>query len=437
MQSLSHLKHSPLEWVPSLYFAMGLPFVVLNMVSAVLYKDLGISDAQIAFWTSLIMWPWTIKFLWSPFLELYRTKKFWVVGSQLLSGVLFGVAALSLQLPLFFSVSVAVFAVVAFSGATHDIAADGVYMSELSPASQAKYIGWQGAFYNLAKLVATGGLVWFAGWLYEGFSADGASSYDASVGSWTVVLLLLCVTLVALGLYHLRALPSGGSASEGRSLRDGLSGLREVIGAFFTKRHIWYYIAFIILYRLGEGFVMKIVPLFLNAPLDNQGLGLTEQQIGLYYGTFGVIAFVVGSILGGYFIAWLKLRRALFPLITIFNIPFVVYALLAWFQPASPLLICGGIVFEYFSYGFGFVGLTLFIMQQVAPGPHKMAHYAFGSSLANLGVMLLGMASGWLCDQVGYHRFFLWALMATIPIFLIAWRIPFAHPDTEEGAAHR
>ena len=250
---------SPLRWVPSLYFAMGLPFVVLNMVSAVLFKDLGISDAQIAFWTSLIMWPWTIKFLWSPFLELYRTKKFWVVGSQLLSGVLFGVAALSLQLPLFFSVSVAVFAVVAFSGATHDIAADGVYMSELSPASQAKYIGWQGAFYNLAKLVATGGLVWLAGWLYEGFSTSGTASFDAYVRSWTVVLLILCVTLVALGLYHLRALPSGGSASEGRSLRDGLSGLREVIGAFFTKRHIWYYIAFIILYRLGEGFVMKIV----------------------------------------------------------------------------------------------------------------------------------------------------------------------------------
>lgn len=267
---------SPLRWVPSLYFAMGLPFVVLNMVSAVLYKDLGISDAQIAFWTSLIMWPWTIKFLWSPFLELYRTKKFWVVGSQLLSGVLFGVAALSLHLPLFFSVSVAVFAVVAFSGATHDIAADGVYMSELSPASQAKYIGWQGAFYNLAKLVATGGLVWLAGWLYEGFSADGASSYDASVGSWTVVLLLLCVTLVALGLYHLRALPSGGSASEGRSLRDGLSGLKEVIAAFFTKRHIWYYIAFIILYRLGEGFVMKIVPLFLKADTASGGLGAFE-----------------------------------------------------------------------------------------------------------------------------------------------------------------
>ena len=292
--------YSPLRWVPSLYFAMGLPFVVLNMVSAVLFKDLGISDSQIAFWTSLIMWPWTIKFLWSPFLELYRTKKFWVVATQLLSGVLFGVAALSLHMPTFFSVTVAVFAVVAFSGATHDIAADGVYMSELSTAAQAKYIGWQGAFYNLAKLVATGGLVWLAGWLYESFSADGTATFDASVRWWTVVLMILCATLVALGAYHLRALPSGGTASEHHSLREGLSGLKEVIAAFFTKKHIGYYIAFIILYRLGEGFVMKIVPLFLKADTASGGLGLTNQQIGLYYGTFGAGAFLLGSLLAGY-----------------------------------------------------------------------------------------------------------------------------------------
>lgn len=420
---------SPLRWVPSLYFAMGLPFVVLNMVSAVLYKDLGISDAQIAFWTSLIMWPWTIKFLWSPFLELYRTKKFWVVGSQLLSGVLFGVAALSLQLPLFFSVSVAVFAVVAFSGATHDIAADGVYMSELSPASQAKYIGWQGAFYNLAKLVATGGLVWLAGWLYEGFSADGASSYDASVGSWTVVLLILCVTLVALGLYHLRALPSGGSASEGRSLRDGLSGLKEVVGAFFQKKHIWYYLGFIILYRLGEGFVMKIVPLFLKADTASGGLGLTNQQIGLYYGTFGAGAFLLGSLLAGYYIAHRGLRRTLFILCCIFNIPFAVYALLAWLQPQSMWIVGGGIVLEYFGYGFGFVGLTLFMMQQVAPGRHQMAHYAFASGIMNLSVMLTGMASGFLSDLMSYRIFFLAVMLATIPAFVITRLVPFTYDD--------
>ena len=420
---------SPLRWVPSLYFAMGLPFVVLNMVSAVLYKDLGISDAQIAFWTSLIMWPWTIKFLWSPFLELYRTKKFWVVGSQLLSGVLFGVAALSLQLPLFFSVSVAVFAVVAFSGATHDIAADGVYMSELSPASQAKYIGWQGAFYNLAKLVATGGLVWLAGWLYEGFSTSGTASFDAYVRSWTVVLLLLCVTLVALGLYHLRALPSGGSASEGRSLRDGLSGLKEVVGAFFQKKHIWYYLGFIILYRLGEGFVMKIVPLFLKADTASGGLGLTNQQIGLYYGTFGAGAFLIGSLLAGYYIARRGLRRTLFTLCCIFNLPFGVYALLAWFQPSSMWLVGGGIVVEYFGYGFGFVGLTLFMMQQVAPGRHQMAHYAFASGIMNLSVMLTGMASGFLSDLMSYRIFFLAVMLATIPAFVITRLVPFTYDD--------
>ena len=422
-------KTSPLAWVPTVYFAMGLPFVVLNMVSAVMFKDMGISDARIAFWTSLIMWPWTIKFLWSPFLEIFRTKKFFVVTTQLLSGVLFGLAALALHMPHFFAVTVGVFAVVAFSGATHDIAADGVYMSELSTGDQARYIGWQGAFYNLAKLVATGGLVWLAGWLYEGFSADGASSYDASVGSWTVVLLILCGTLVALGLYHLRALPSGGSASEGRSLRDGLSGLREVIGAFFTKRHIWYYIAFIILYRLGEGFVMKIVPLFLKADTASGGLGLTNQQIGLYYGTFGAGAFLLGSLLAGYYIARRGLRRTLFTLCCIFNLPFGVYALLAWFQPSSLWLVGGGIVVEYFGYGFGFVGLTLFMMQQVAPGRHQMAHYAFASGIMNLSVMLTGMASGFLSDLMSYRIFFLAVMLATIPAFVITRLVPFTYDD--------
>ncbi|WP_278507382.1 MFS transporter [Alistipes finegoldii] len=408
---------------------MGLPFVVLNMVSAVLFKDLGISDAQIAFWTSLIMWPWTIKFLWSPFLEIFRTKKFFVVTTQLLSGILFGLAALSLHLPSFFAVTIAVFAVVAFSGATHDIAADGVYMSELTTQDQAKYIGWQGAFYNLAKLVATGGLVWFAGFLYEGFSTSGTASFDAYVRSWTVVLLLLCVTLVALGLYHLRALPSGGSASEGRSLRDGLSGLKEVIAAFFTKRHIWYYIAFIILYRLGEGFVMKIVPLFLKADTASGGLGLTNQQIGLYYGTFGAGAFLLGSLLAGYYIAHRGLRRTLFTLCCIFNIPFAVYALLAWLQSQSMWLVGGGIVVEYFGYGFGFVGLTLFMMQQVAPGRHQMAHYAFASGIMNLSVMLTGAVSGYLSDALGYGMFFLAVMLATVPAFLVTWFVPFTYDD--------
>ena len=425
---------SPLAWVPTLYFAMGMPFVVLNMVSAVMFKDLQIADAQIAFWTSLIMWPWTIKFLWSPFLELFRTKKFFVVTTQLLSGVLFGLAALTLHLPTFFAVTVAVFAVVAFSGATHDIAADGVYMSELNATDQAKYIGWQGAFYNLAKLVATGGLVWLAGWLYERFSAAGTETFDAYVQSWTIVMAILGIVLFALGIYHWKILPTGGAAAEKHSLREGLHGLREVITDFFTKKHIWYYIAFIILYRLGEGFVMKIVPLFLKADTAVGGLGLSNQQIGLYYGTFGAGAFLLGSLLAGYYIAHRGLKRTLFTLCCIFNVPFVVYALLAWMQPSQMWIVGGGIILEYFGYGFGFVGLTLFMMQQVAPGRHQMAHYAFASGIMNLSVMMTGAVSGYLSDWLGYAHFFVLVLLFTIPAFLITWFVPFTYPDGKDAA---
>ncbi len=420
---------SPLRWVPSLYFAMGLPFVVLNMLSAVMFKDLGISDARIAFWTSLIMWPWTIKFLWSPFLELFRTKKFFVVATQLLSGALFGVAALVLHMPSFFAVTVAVFAVVAFSGATHDIAADGIYMAELPTGDQAKYIGWQGAFYNLAKLVATGGLVWAAGWFYSRFSASGAATFDAYVRSWTIVLAVLCGILLLLGLYHTRALPASEAPASRHTLHEGLRELKEVIAEFFTKKHIWCYIAFIILYRLGEGFVMKIVPLFLKADTATGGLGLTNQQIGLYYGTFGAGAFLLGSLLAGYYIAHRGLKRTLFTLCCIFNIPFAVYALLAWFQPSSMWLVGGGIVFEYFGYGFGFVGLTLFMMQQVAPGRYRMAHYAFASGIMNLSVMMTGAVSGYLSDALGYGMFFIAVMFATVPAFLATWFVPFSYDD--------
>ena len=202
-----------------------------------------------------------------------------------------------------------------------------------------------------------------------------------------------------------------------------------MIAAFFTKKHIWYYIAFIILYRLGEGFVMKIVPLFLKADTAAGGLGLTNQQIGLYYGTFGAGAFLVGSLLAGYYIAARGLRRTLFTLCCVFNVPFVVYALLAFFQPSSMWLVGGGIVMEYFGYGFGFVGLTLFMMQQVAPGRHQMAHYAFASGIMNLSVMLTGAVSGYLSDWLGYSLFFVVVMLATIPAFVMTRFIPFTYPD--------
>ena len=415
---------SPLKWVPSAYFAMGLPFVILNMVCVLMFKGLGIADSQIALWTSIIMFPWTLKFLWSPLLELLPSKRMIVVATQIISGAGFACVALALHLPSFFAVCIGLLAVVAFSGATHDIALDGLYMAELSEQDQAKYIGWQGAFYNIAKLVATGLLVYLAGVLIDAREAAGATAGEAALHAWTIIMGAAAVLLIILGLYHRFSLPAGLKA-EGAEKKSAGEELKAVIGDFFTKKHIWLYIAFIILYRLGEGFVMKIVPLFLKADTEAGGLGLSEQQIGLYYGTFGAAAFVLGSLLAGYYISHRGLKKALFSLVCIFNLPFLVYAWFAWAQPSSALLIGSGIVLEYFGYGFGFVGLTLFMMQQVAPGKHQMAHYAFASAIMNLSVMVTGAVSGFLSDALGYKMFFIVVMFATIPIFILSRVIPF------------
>lgn len=433
-------RRSPISWVPTLYFAMGMPFVVLNMVCTLMFKGLDVSDAQIAFWTSIIMFPWTLKPLWSPLLEIYKTKKFFVIFTQIATGCIFGLVALALHLPNFFAVCIALLAIIAFSGATHDVAADGVYMASLSKDDQARYIGWQGAFYNIAKIAATGGLVYLAGMLIETYTGDvtglspaaaAAAKHNGSVMAWTIIMAVIGGIMVILGLYNAKFVPSEvkNDAEERPGFKETMVELGNVFVDLFRKRHILYYIFFIILYRFAEGFVMKIVPLFLKADRADQGLGLSEKEIGLCYGTFGAAAFVIGSILAGYYVAHRGLQKSLFSLCCVFNLPFVAYTLLAVYQPESLVLIGGGIVLEYFGYGFGFVGLTLFMMQQIAPGKHQMAHYAFASGIMNLGVMLPGMLSGYVSDWLGYRHFFIFVLFCTIPAFLITWFVPFTYPD--------
>ena len=436
-------QRSPISWVPTLYFAMGMPFVVLNMVCTLMFKGLDVSDAQIAFWTSIIMFPWTLKPLWSPLLEIYKTKKFFVIFTQIATGCIFGLVALALHLSNFFAVSIALLAIIAFSGATHDVAADGVYMASLSKDDQARYIGWQGAFYNIAKIAATGGLVYLAGMLIEMYTGDttgldataaAAAKHQGTVIAWTIIMAVIGVIMVLLGFYNAKFVPSEAKkdAAERPGFKETMVELGNVFVDLFRKRHIVYYIFFIVLYRFAEGFVMKIVPLFLKADRANQGLGLSEKEIGLCYGTFGAAAFVIGSILAGYYVAHRGLQKSLFSLCCVFNLPFVAYTLLAIYQPESLVLIGGGIVLEYFGYDFGFVGLTLFMMQQIAPGKHQMAHYAFASGIMNLGVMLPGMLSGYVSDWLGYRHFFIFVLVCTIPAFLITWFVPFTYPDKKK-----
>lgn len=413
----------PAYWVPSAYFAMGLPFVAIAQASALMYQSMGISDTKIAFWTSLIMIPWTIKFLWSPVLEIFKSKKYFVVASQFITGITFALVALSLPLNNFFGYSIALLAIVAFSGATNDVATDGLYLDILSPKLQAQYIGWQGAFYNMAKLLTAGGFVYIAGRLEERMGV---------VNAWATVVFAIGGVMILLGIYHSRMLPKGTSATEVKSMKEGFATLWDVVKTFFQKKHIYWYIAFIMIYRFAEGFAIKIAPLFFKAAIADGGLGLTTAQIGLIYGIFGTAAFVIGSILGGYFIAKRGLKKALFILVASFNIPFAVYAFLAATQPDSLYIIGAAVVLEYFGYGFGFVGLTLFMMQQIAPGKYKMAHYAFASGIMALGFMIPSMLSGFFSDTLGYKVFFIWVLIATIPAFLAARFVPFGNPDNLE-----
>lgn len=417
----------PLKWIPTTWFAMGLPFVALSTAATLMYKNLGVSDAKIAFWTSLIMMPWTLKPLWGPFLELYKTKKFFVFVTQILTGLLFGLVGISLQLDSFFSISIGILAIIAISGATHDTAADGVYLNELSATLQAKFVGWQGAFYNIAKVFSGGALVYLAGELEKSIGV---------VNAWMIVMFAYGIIMILLGLYNMRAIPSGQAAANTSSLSEGFSTLKDVIISFFQKKYIWFSLAFIVFYRFAEGQAIKIIPLFFKATREEGGLGLSTSEIGLLYGVFGAIAFVLGSILAGNYVAKYGLtRKTLLVLCAFFNIPFAAYAFLAIAMPTNLYLIASAVIVEYFGYGFGFVGLILFMMQNIAPGKYKMAHYAFGSGLMNLGFMIPSMISGYLSDHLGYKEFFIWVLIATIPAFIVTWLVPLRKPTEENETA--
>lgn len=414
----NNTKH-PLSWVPSTYFAMGLPFIVINQTAALMYKDLGISDTEITKWTSLIILPWSLKFLISPMLEMAKSKRIFVILTQLITAVIFYMVASTLGLNNFFSLSIALLAVVGLSGATHDIAADGLYIESLSTSQQAEYIGWQGAFYNIAKIVSSGGFVYLAGELGKSMGV---------IKGWAVVMVVLGVLMTVIGIVHIKTLPNPINQQQ-RNAKEGFVVLWDVIKTFFEKKNIIYYFFFIILYRFAEGFAIKMAPLFLKASREVGGLGLSTSQIGTIYGTLGAAAFVIGSLLAGKYISKRGLKKTLLQLVLIFNIPFAVYFVLAFFQPENLAIISLAVIFEYFGYGFGFVGLTLFMMQQIAPGKYKMAHYAFATSIMNLGVMIPSYMSGALSDMLGYKMFFGWVVIATIPSILITKYVPFTNKE--------
>jgi PAT family beta-lactamase induction signal transducer AmpG len=405
-------RRSPMTWVPTLYLAEGLPFYAVALIAGLMYKSMGVPNDQIARWTGLIGFAWVFKPLWSPLLEAAPSKKSMVVLFQACSAVGLGLTAFALQLPAYFAISIALLAVVAVSAATHDIAADGLYIASLSDKQQAAYAGWQGAFFNAAKFMSLGGLVILAGYFEKRMAVASA---------WTLIFGLLALMMAALALYHLWSLP--GTRNVGAA--DAAAGkvwqtLGDVIVEFFRKPGIWLAILFIILFRAGEGQIQTIGPLFLREARSLGGLGLTTDEVGWVYGTAGTIAFLVGSVCGGYFTSWLGLKRAMFVLILAVNVPNAVFYFLATTAPTSLAVIATALSLEMFGYGFGFVGVILFIMQVVAPGKYTTAHYALGTGVMQLGFVFFKMISGDIQTALGYQHFFLWVLVSAVPVLVLS-----------------
>ncbi len=398
-------------WIPSLYFGQGIPYVVVMTLSVILYKKMGVSNTDIALYTSWLYLPWVIKPLWSPFVDMFRSKRFWIVAMQLLIGASFGLVAFSIPVAHFFQVTLAVFWLMAFASATHDIAADGYYMLATEEHEQAAFVGVRSTCYRLAMIAGQGGLVFFAGQM------------EARTGqvalAWALVFGVLAVVFLGLCAWHQWVLPKPASdvmrKPEGSPVREFFG----VFGSFLRKPGIGRILAFLLLYRLGESQLLKLATPFMLDAGDKGGLGLTTQQVGVVYGTIGIACLTAGGLLGGFMISRHGLKRWLWPMVLAINVPHLVYVYMALALPADIVSIGLCVAVEQFGYGFGFAAYLLFMIM-VSDGPHKTAHYAICTGFMALGMMLPGMASGWLQSQVGYAHFFIWVCLSAIPAFIAA-----------------
>ncbi len=412
-QPAREANRNPWSWVPSLYFAQGIPYVVVMMVSVLMYKRLGISNADVALYTSWLYLPWVIKPLWSPLVDIFSTKRRWIVCLQFVLGVSLGCVALTLPGPDFFRYTLAVFWLMAFASATHDIAADGFYMLGLAQHQQAAFVGVRSTFYRIASITGQGVLVVIAGQLEI---TTGRVAY-----AWSVTFGILAAVFIATAAYHLVVLPrpSDDRPAAGISARNFAVEFLRVFADFFRKPRMVSIVGFLLFYRFAEAQLVKMMQPFLLDPRAEGGLGLTTSQVGIAYGTAGMIALTCGGLAGGYLVSRHGLRKWLWPMVLIIHVPDLVFVLLSQFQPSDFWLVSVAVSVEQFGYGFGFTAYLLFMIM-VSQGQHKTAHYAICTGVMALGMMVPGMFSGAIQEWVGYKLFFLWILLSTIPGFIVA-----------------
>lgn len=407
----------PWTWVPTLYLAEGLPYVVVMTVSVIMYKGFGISNTDIAIWTSWLYLPWVIKPLWSPVVDILGTRRNWIWIMQLVIGAGFAGIALTLPGPDFFRWSLVFFWLLAFASATHDIAADGYYLLATTEKQQSFFVGVRTMFYRIATIAGQGLLVMLAGILLE---RTGNPRYG-----WSVAMGVLAGLFLLFGVWHRFILPraSSDAPGEARRIPDFVKAFLGTFGSFFQKPKIGVLIPFLLLYRFGEAQLVKMTGPFLLDARAKGGLELTTTQVGFIYGTLGIIALTLGGILGGWVISRNGLKAWLWPMLFAIHLPDAVFVWLAYAQPTHLPLIQLGIVIEQFGYGFGLTAYLMYLIR-IARGPHSTAHYAICTGFMALGMMIPGMWSGWLEDHIGYRHFFTWVVIATIPSFLVCMWLP-------------
>ncbi len=408
---------SPWAWVPSLYFAEGLPYVMIVLVSVIMYKRLNVSNTEITLYTSLLYLPWVIKPFWSPIVDVLKSKRWWIVSTQLLIGAGFAGIAFTIPTSFFFQSTLAFFWLLAFSSATHDIAADGFYMYGLSSHKQAYFVGIRSTFYRLAMLFGQGALVFLAGVLET-------SNYFGRSGdipfAWSVIFLILAALFLLIAFLHKFVLPKPKEDKHivVKSFSDVFKGFGETFYSFFAKKNIWKILGVLMFYRLGESQLVKMASPFLLDSKEIGGLALSTSDVGLIYGTIGVLALTIGGVLGGYLVSRNGLKYWIWWMVAAINLPNLVYVYLSQTLPDSFLLISASVAVEQFGYGFGFTAYMLYQIY-VSDGKHKTAHFAFCTGFMALGMMLPGMISGWIEEMIGYQYFFIWVVLCTIPSFII------------------
>ena len=404
---------NPWFWVPSLYYAEGLPYVMVMTVSVAFYKRMNVSNTDIALFTSLLYFPWVLKPLWSPSIDIVKTKRFWIVLMQLI--VVIGLAGVALvtTLPDFFLYTLLFFCLIAISSATHDIAADGFYMLGLDQSQQAFYVGIRSTFYRLA--MATGGIVLILAGYFE-------SELNIS-SAWKITFVLIAILFLLFLIYHKFILPYPVTDKPAPREAGFLSEFIKIYKLFFKKKHIGLSVAFLLIYRFGEAQLVKLAQPFLLDPKNVGGLGLTTGQAGLAYSTLGIIALSLGGILGGLAVSKGGLKKWIWWMFAAINLPHVAYIYLSFFQPDNFFLITLCVAGEQFGYGFGFTAYMLYMIF-ISEGEFKTSHFALCTGFMALSMMIPGAFSGMIQEFLGYKLFFVWILITMVPGYFIVRALP-------------